>query len=187
LVAVILVLCSVAVLIYFIHHVPTRIHINSVIEEIGDRLLAEIENRFPVFIGAPLPAEDRPDEERMPEVFRRTASPMAATGRKSVDARATGYLQLIDDTTLLAVAVRHDIVLRLQYQPGDFVHVGRTLVEAWPAERCSDEAVSAIHGCFAVGSRRTPLQDMRFLIDELVEIAARALSPGVNDPFTANT
>jgi uncharacterized membrane protein len=44
-----------------------------------------------------------------------------------------------------------------------------------------------LRGAFAIGSRRTALQDLRFLIDELVEIAARALSPGVNDPFTAQS
>ena len=78
-------------------------------------------------------------------------------------------------------------MLRLQYQPGDFAHVGRTLVEAWPPERCDDEAIDAIRDAFGIGSRRSALQDLRFLIDELVEIAARALSPGVNDPFTAVT
>lgn len=88
---------------------------------------------------------------------------------------------------MLSVAASHDLVLRLQYQPGDFVHVRRALVETWPPENCTDEAVATIRGCFAVGSRRTPLQDLRFPIDELVEIAARALSPGVNDPFTAST
>ena len=78
-------------------------------------------------------------------------------------------------------------MLRLHYQPGDFVHVGRTLLEAWPPERCTDEAIDALAAAFAIGARRSALQDLRFLIDELVEIAARALSPGVNDPFTAVT
>ena len=187
LVAVALVLCSVAVLIFFIHHVPTRIHINSVIEEIGDRLIAEIAQRFPVYIGTPLPAAAMADEDRIPGPFRRHADASIAAHRKAVASGSTGYLQLIDDKTLIDVASTHDLVLRLQYQPGDFVHVGRAMVEVWPPERCNDDTVALIRGCFAVGSRRTPLQDLRFLIDELVEIAARALSPGVNDPFTAST
>ena len=54
LVALVLVLCSIAVLIFFIHHVPMRIHINNVIERIGDRLIEEIDSRFPVFVGVPL-------------------------------------------------------------------------------------------------------------------------------------
>lgn len=67
------------------------------------------------------------------------------------------------------------------------MHVGRTLVEAWPPERCDDDTADAIRDAFSVGSRRSALQDLRFLVDELIEIAARALSPGVNDPFTAVT
>ena len=61
LVGVALALCSIAVLIFFIHHVPSKLHINSVIEDVGDRLLKEIDNRFPRFIGAS-PSEHGQDE-----------------------------------------------------------------------------------------------------------------------------
>jgi uncharacterized membrane protein len=71
--------------------------------------------------------------------------------------------------------------------PGDFIHKGSVLLEAWPGERCDEAAAKALREAFAVGSRRTALQDPHFPIDELVQIAARALSPGVNDPFTANS
>jgi len=188
LVAFALALCSIAVLIFFIHHVPSKIHINNVIEDIGDRLLEEIDNRFPRFIGAPRPDDAGQDDgARVPATFRLGAGVQDGANREQVRSRQTGYLQLVDDEALLSVARRHDLVLRLQYQPGDFVHVGRTLIEAWPPESCDDAAAETIRAAFAVGSRRTALQDLRFLIDELVEIAARALSPGVNDPFTAVT
>ena len=185
LVGVGLALCSIGVLIFFIHHIPSTIHINSVIKGIGDRLLAEIDNRFPRFVGAEVAEGVR--EPAVPTTFRPAATAAEAGARRQVAATATGYIQLIDDTALLSVAERHGLVLRLQYQPGDFVHAGRTMVEAWPPGSCDDKAVQAIGRAFVVGSSRTPLQDLRFLIDELVEIAARALSPGVNDPFTAVT
>lgn len=189
-VGVVLALCSIAVLIFFIHHVPSRIHISSVIEDVGHRLLTDITARFPRFIGAPL-AEGETGAgpvaaNDVPAVFgdgphRDRPAPAA------IPATRTGYIQAIDDSTLLACASRFDLVLRLQYQPGDFVHAGRTLVEAWPPERCTDEATDTLAAAFAIDARRSALQDLRFLIDELVEIAARALSPGVNDPFTAVT
>ena len=75
LVGVVLVLCSIAVLIFFIHHVPSRIHINSVIERIGDRLIEEIDNRFPVFVGEPL--DERADDARIPPAFSPDADPAA--------------------------------------------------------------------------------------------------------------
>jgi uncharacterized membrane protein len=185
LIALILVLCSIAVLIFFIHHVPMRIHINNVIERIGDRLIEEIDSRFPVFVGVPL--TEQADDPRIPSAFREKATQADYERRAPVRAKDTGYIQLIDEGTLLEAARHHDLVIRLQYQSGDFTHKGSVLLEAWPAERCDEDAAKALRNAFAVGSRRTTLQDLRFLIDELVEIAARALSPGVNDPFTANS
>lgn len=188
LVGVVLALCSIAVLIFFIHHVPRRLHINSVIEEVGDRLLKEIDDRFPSFIGAPRPdRQSVADEARLPVTFRQDAGDVEAAERAFVGAKVTGYIQVIDDEALMREARNHGLVLRLQYQPGDFVPAGRTLVEAYPPERCDEGATMAIQAAFATGARRTALQDLRFLIDELVEIGARALSPGVNDPFTAVT
>lgn len=178
-------LCSIGVLIFFIHHVPSKLHINTVIEDVGNEFLREIDNRFPLFIGEPRHVDD--DRRDIPRTFRADADADEAARRTQIPALATGYIQLIDDEALLAHAHEHNLVLRLQYQPGDFVHVGRTLIEAWPPERCNEAVSGAISRAFSVGAHRTALQDLRFLIDELVEIAARALSPGVNDPFTAVT
>ena len=173
LVAVGLALCSIAVLIFFIHHVPSKLHINHVIEDVGVRLIDQIDARFPECLGEPRPTDGAP--------------PAAPEARTVITARKTGYLQVIGDETLLHLATRNDLVVRLLHQPGDFVHVGRVMAQAWPPERCGQETTDALAAAFAVGSRRNALQDLRFLIDELVEIAARALSPGVNDPFTAAT
>jgi len=188
LVGVFLAICSIAVLIFFIHHVPSKIHINSVIEDIGHRLLKEIDHRFPAYIGSgPSEGATTADLALIPATFRDGASAAQGDDRRVIPATSTGYIQLVDDDALLTAAKRHDLVLRMQYQPGDFASAGRALVEAWPPGCCPDGAVSAIQGAFSFGARRSALQDLRFLIDELVEIAARAMSPGVNDPFTAVT
>lgn len=189
LVGVALALCSIAVLIFFIHHVPSKLHINSVIEDVGDRLLKEIDNRFPRFIGDPPVDKDAGEAKSvdLTATFRPNASASDGARRALVEARATGYIQIIDDDAILRQATKNDLVLRLQYQPGDFVHAGRALIEACPADRCGEEVQRALRRNFGLGARRTAVQDLRFLIDELVEIAARALSPGVNDPFTATT
>ena len=186
--AVALALCSIAVMIFFIHHVPSKLHINSVIEDVGDKLLARIDRRFPRFIGEPHDDDPpAPGDDAVPPALRDGAGDEDREGLRPIEARATGYVQMIDDDALMAHAREHDLVLRLLHRPGDFVHAGRALVDAWPADACSDETAAAIGATFAVGARRTALQDLRFLVDELVEIAARALSSGVNDPFTAMT
>ena len=185
LVGVLLALCSLAVLIFFIHHVPSKLHINNVIEEVGDRLLHEINRRFPTFIGEGADTGD--SDAEVPIAFRADATDDEAADRAQFTASKTGYIQMIDNGTIMELASEHDLVLRLQYQPGDFVHAGRTLVEAWPPGRCDQDVSEAVQELFGIGAKRSALQDLRFLIDELVEIAARALSPGVNDPFTAIT
>lgn len=187
LVGVALAICSIAVLIFFIHHVPSKIHINNVIEDIGRRLLSEIDNRFPTSLGTATAHPGDDDEARIPRTFRRNAAAAEADERRLIRSTSTGYIQLVNDDVLLNIATRQDLVLRLQFQPGDFVHRQCVLVEAWPPERCDKDTANAIAEAFSVSARRTALQDLRFLIDELVEIAARALSPGVNDPFTAMT
>ncbi|MFS0771114.1 DUF2254 domain-containing protein [Sphingomonas sp. 1P08PE] len=185
LVGVLLVLCSIAVLIYFIHHVPSRIHINSVIERIGDRLLADFSRRYPIGIGEPLDPAD--DEARIPAALRLNEGADHHQRRDFIEATETGYIQLVDEEKLIESARQNAVVLRLRHRPGDFVHLGSTLFDISPAGAMTDETIMAIRDTVAIGSRRTALQDMRFFIDELVEIAARALSPGVNDPFTANS
>lgn len=188
LIGVVLALCSIGVLIYFIHHVPRQLHINSVVQGVGAKLLRELDARYPRFIGEPPPKDGAgPGMASIPATFRQDAGAAEGANRRLVGASGTGYLQVIDDGALVDLAREHDLVLRLQHQPGDFIHVGRIVVEVWPPHRCDEATAASISRAFAVGSRRTALQDIRFFIDELVEIAGRALSPGVNDPFTAVT
>ena len=79
------------------------------------------------------------------------------------------------------------MLVRLRYRPGDFIMTGRILADIAPAEAVDDGLRDAVRNCFTAGNGRTPENDIMFLVSELVEIAARALSPGVNDPITAVT
>jgi uncharacterized membrane protein len=59
------------------------------------------------------------------------------------------------------------------------------MVMVWPGERVNDDLVERLNGAFVFGNQRTASQDVEFSFHQLVEIAVRALSPGINDPFTA--
>ena len=93
------------------------------------------------------------------------------------------YLQAIDVDRLLRLARERDVVLAVGQRPGKFLFQGGDLARAWPGDRVDDELADAIRGAFYFGPRRTLAQDVEFAIDQLVEVAVRALS--VNDPFTA--
>ena len=185
LVGMLLAFCSIGVLIYFIHHVPQSIHINNVVAHIGKQLIHDVGRRFPDFIGDP--AED--DEDRGDAA----AAPATGFGMDdpkrigAVRGKDTGYVQAIDDAALMRTASERDLVLRLRYRPGDYLFAGRSLLEAWPSDRLDEESEEALRGAYTVGTRRTPQGDLDFLINELVEIATRALSTGINDPTTAAT
>ena len=178
LVGLVLALASVGVLIFFIHHIPDSIHISNVIAEIGRQLNEKIETLFPQTLGQAPPGDaDYDAEADVPERFFDEARPVLAGGN--------GYLEYLDSKGLLKIARKHDLVLRVEYRPGNFVSERMTLLYAWPAERVGDEVAGHLRGTFAWGRQRTQVQDALFLVNELVEIAGRALSPGVNDPFTA--
>lgn len=177
LLGIFLALCSIAVLIFFVHHVPNSIHVNSVIGHIGEQLVHRVRQDKP--IGG---NRDEPDPSG------RDGNGIEGRGEPAeVRSHHNGYVQALDENRIVAVACKHDMLLRVNCAPGDFAYKGRPLLEAWPAGRLSKDCADALRQAYAVGHNRTPAQDLLFLVDELVEITARALSTGVNDPFTAMT
>jgi uncharacterized membrane protein len=175
---VMLALMSVAVLIYFIHHVPESIHASNVIAAVGNELDALIQERYPACEPAPSEASGvlgAPPE--LPAGFNRDGA--------RVRSRVSGYIEYLDEDALMELAAEHKLLLRLEYRVGDFVTRTKALAIAWPPENVDSAVARRLELAFALGRHRTPRQDVLFLAQELVEIAARALSPGVNDPFTA--
>jgi uncharacterized membrane protein len=181
-VALLLALCSVAVLIYFIHHVPRSIHVNSVIAGVGNQLIRSIGREFPAGLGDPLD-----ERHETPESRGREADERFERGDGVVELRAerNGYIQAMDNERLMETACKNGFIVCLKRHPGEFVYNGQTLALAWPSEKVDDDCADHLLRSYSIGSQRTPTQDLTFLIDELVEFAARALSTGVNDPYTA--
>lgn len=105
--------------------------------------------------------------------------------RGSCVRQVEGYVQTIDSPALLHAATSHDVVIKLQLRPGEFGVKRTTLARVWP-NRGRDQSLSeTVNDTVITGVRRTPRQDIVCAVDELVEVAVRALSPGINDPFTA--
>jgi uncharacterized membrane protein len=174
-----LVLASLGVLIYFIHHIAKSIQLPQVIAGLAGDLSTAVDAE--VAAGA---KRDRVDFESglsVAEILQR----MEQTGA-SVPAPQTGYLQFIEYDTLIGIATNADAVIRLLYRPGHFLVEGLPLVMVWPGE-AGDEVARRLERSHITGPHRTLTQDLAFAIDQMVEIALRALSPAVNDTFTALT
>ncbi len=174
-----LLIVDVAVLIYFIHHIAKSIQLPEVIAGIARDLDRAIEAEFPERRDSRLGAED--DTRAVPaevlENLRRGAE---------VTATQSGYLQFVGFAELIEIAETLDAVISLAYRPGHFVVADRPLATVWPAGAASQVATS-LKKAHVTGPHRTLTQDPVFAIDQLVEIAIRALSPAVNDTFTALT
>ncbi len=104
---------------------------------------------------------------------------------RPIKSEKSGYIQAIDDEELIEIAAKFDAIVRLNYRPGDFVVKGSDLASVWHGQQMNKQLVKKLKGIFIIGNQRTPGQDVEFSINQLVEIAVRALSTGVNDPFTA--
>lgn len=175
---VLLAVISMGVLIYFIHHVAISIQANQVVARVGRELIDVLESLFPETIGEAPSGESTPGPGAdFLRRFDREAEPVCSSG--------DGYLQFIDANALMALAERKDVVVRLECHPGHYVVAGGPLLRVWPTGQRSDEFAQEVNAAFALGNQRTSGQDIEHALFELVEIAVRALSPGINDPFTA--
>lgn len=177
---VLLAVVSVGVLIYFIHHVSVSIQANEIVARVGTELIEGIERLFPenIGLGAPRIAAEPPNASFL-DTFEGEALPIESPG--------DGYLQFVDGEALMSLAIKEDIVIRLERRPGQYVVATRPLALVWPGNRVNDQLIDLVNSAFALGNQRTSGQDVEFAVNQLVEIAIRALSPGVNDPFTAMT
>jgi uncharacterized membrane protein len=165
-VAILMAFFCVGTLVFFVGHMAGRINVDTVIElvsnDVGDAI------RRLTFAAPPPPV---PTEAACGEAVTVT------------DARR-GYLQQLNADGLAAWAAAHGTALRLLVRPGDFVFPGAPIATMSPPV---EDAGAAIRDATALGPTRVSSADLEFAIRQLVEVAVRALSPGINDPHTAIT
>jgi uncharacterized membrane protein len=176
-VALLLTVIDLGVLIYFIHHTAVAIQLPEVIASIARDLASaiEAETAVPSRLGGLVNGPS-------PEVLQ---ARLDRAGRL-VTAPASGYLRFVRHATLVRIAAESGAVIRLHHRPGHFVTRGHPMATVWPPE-VADKIGRRLEGVHITGPLRTLSQDIAFGCDQLVEIAIRALSPAVNDTFTALT
>ena len=183
-----LTMLDVGILIYFIHHIATMIQLPQVIAGIAGDLARAVDAE----IAADAAPSRRPVPLR-PAGDRQSFGPETAVLRGLLEtqgapvfAPSSGYLQFVRRSALVSLAVEQEAVIRLHHRPGHFVVRGELFATVWPAA-AAPAVARRLGRSHITGPYRILTQDVAFAVDQLVEIAIRALSPAVNDTFTALT
>jgi uncharacterized membrane protein len=173
-----LALVSIGMLIFFIHHIASSIQAANVIGGAAQETEKTFDKLFPKELGdaaTPAEKEDLADLEPLNWV------PVAAP--------KSGYIQGIDEEALLAFAQETNAVVRMEHAIGSYVTKGSVLVSvaacAVDKKAVDKEEAERLHNCYSIGNQRTLDQDAGFGLRQLVDIALKALSPGINDTSTA--
>ena len=175
LVGVVLALVAIAVLIYFIHHIATSIQAVSIIAAATRETLHAIDHLFPADLGKEAEAAHPPDHRDLPP----------GTIWHPIVARRSGYLQDVDPDAILDFARKRETVVRMERAIGEFVVEGTPLASIAASSPPDDGTTRDLNRAYSLNLQRSVYQDASFGIQQIVDIALKGLSPGVNDTTTA--
>lgn len=185
---------SLLVVVYFLHDMANAIQAPHILASLARDLDAAVDRLFPARIGdAAESGDDGPERHMAEDGLEEPLDWRPAEAPLSINPFYDGYLQEIDGDGLLEAADHAGLLIHLTKRPGDFVSRENPLADVWfdspvssqAAERAAESVAQQINGMILVGPLRTPEQDVNCATHELAQVAVRALSPGINDPFTA--
>jgi uncharacterized membrane protein len=176
LVAIFAAMANIVLLIVFIHQIAVSIQADKVISDISDFIANQLETLFPEKMG-----EEEVSEEKIDISTAISAYQMQV----SIKSPKSGYLQYISSDVLLGLVSEQGSLLTMHYRPGSYLVKGIEIAELRTHSEWEQEKIEMLLNQFVIGKTKTPQQDLEYSIHQMVEIASRALSPGVNDPYTA--
>jgi len=174
-VGVVLAISGIGVLIFFIHHIADSIQASSIIASVANETLKAVDRLFPGRLGHGPMADDFPAD--LPQLAERKWLAVPAHGNV--------YIQSVDNATLLRVAREQKTIVRMERGVGEFVVDGTPLVSLSQDGAVTEDVIAEVRAAFSIDRHRTVEQDAAFGIRQIVDIALRALSPGINDSTTA--
>jgi uncharacterized membrane protein len=174
---VVLALGGVGILIFFIHHIASSIQASSIIASAAEETIATIDRLFPEKLGQG-PGENDEDQ---------TLRSPAERNWRAIPAKESGYIQSADNAALIRVARDRKTIVRMERGIGEFVVQNTALVSLALEDPPDQETISALQAILSISRHRTVEQDAAFGIRQIVDVALKALSPGINDTTTAVT
>jgi uncharacterized membrane protein len=171
----VLALVGVGALIFFIHHIASSIQASTIIASVAKETIASIDRLFPGDLGQGPGDED--DEQAL--------HPPSEQKWQAVMAGQSGYIQSVNSAALLCLARDSHTIVRMDHGIGEFV-VQNTPLASFALDEPPDQAmIDALQATLSISRHRTVDQDAAFGIRQIVDIALKALSPGINDTTTA--
>ena len=174
--AVILALLSIAFLIFFINHAARSIQASVIIDSVTADTLRAIRQVYPERLEE---GEDEPLVAADEYTAGRSEESLVITCSKA------GYIQELDRGALKEIAEQNHLFIRSDVEIGKHVLDGDGVMTVWPAEDVDPKIRDELRGTLVLGMERTPYQDLKLGVIELMDIAVKAMSPSVNDPTTA--
>jgi uncharacterized membrane protein len=174
----VLMMATFGTLILLVQHISTMLQAPNIAAAAGAELLD--------VVGVENPSESKIENNRS-QTGQVPRIAMVEAEAYPIRAKEVGYIQTLDPDILLTLAREKDLVIRLLPKPGDFVWEGRVVAQVWPANRVNERLEKQLRRSIRIGNQRTPTQDVECAVNQLVEMAVRAMSPAINDPFTAMT
>ncbi len=171
----ILAFAGIAFLIYFIHHISRSIQASSIIASAAQETLSAVDHLFPEN------QNEDGDEDRDGKPDMSPVNP----SWYAIPAQKTGYIESVEMNALLNAARKHGNILRMDRCIGEFVVEGTPLVSLSGPFDPDDRTTADINEIYVISRQRTVEQDPAFGIRQIVDIALKALSPGINDTTTA--
>ena len=184
-VGVYLMLATFGTLILLVQHISTMLQAPNISAAAGAELLNVVRASAEDVTGSDssdgeVETEPVPDSQGIPAMLTE------AKGHP-VRARRAGYIQYVDPQIVLTLARKENLVIQLLRRPGHYVQSGAVVALLWPAARVDEHLETLFRRAIQVGNGRTPSQDVEYAVNQLTEMAVRAMSPAINDPFTAMT
>jgi len=175
LLAIFAAIVNIVLLIVFIHQIATSIQADKVVADISDFITDQLDTLYTEKMG-----DEKGDIKLdVAPIFR------FYRNKFSIKAPISGYLQYVSSDDLFELISKENSLLTVHHRPGSFLVQGTEIAELQTDSIWEQEKIESLLDQFVIGKTKTPQQDLEYSIHQMVEIAVRALSPGINDPYTA--
>ncbi|HKJ06523.1 MAG TPA: DUF2254 domain-containing protein [Flavobacteriaceae bacterium] len=174
-IAIILAIANIVLLIVFIHQIAVSIQADNVISDVSAAISKQTKILFP----------KEKEKNNCNSNINVEEIKLNYTNTIPLKSVKSGYLQYIDNEALMEIMININGLIVLSKRPGKYLIEDLTFGKLYVNNKIEDDVLTKILSQFVIGKTKSEQQDLEFSINQMVEIAVRALSPGVNDPYTA--